>query len=234
MKKMRGIVVVSLTLVLVGGLAGAAWASGLFPSSETGDAVPVDLPASYRSEETTLSGSIALPPDEDPSSTTAPAGSPYALSSSFSYYTVSGATMRGRSANTEYVYEGNGCVFISGSSGSMILNTELHIPQGSLIKYIRLYFMDTSASSNVFAYLTRYQPGQGFSDLVATSSSTAYAGGWGYVVSPEMNETVDNLSYAYTLIGYPSITGTTEQICGIRVAYYAPLGPIAYLPAILK
>ncbi len=234
MKKMRGIVVVSLALALVGGLVGAAWASGLFPSSETGDAVPVDLPASYRSEETTLSGSIALPPDEDPSSTTASAGSPYALSSHFSYYTVSGATMRGRSSNTEYVYDGNGCVYIPTGSASMILNTELHIPQGSLIKYIRLYYMDTSASSNVLAYLTRYQPGQGFSDLVATSSNIVYDGGWGYVVSPEMNETVDNESYAYTLIGYPSFKGDTGQICGIRVAYYAPLGPSAYLPAIRK
>ncbi|TLN14440.1 hypothetical protein FDZ74_09140 [bacterium] len=103
-----------------------------------------------------------------------------------------------------------------------------------MIKSIRVYYMDPSATENVSAYLPRYQSGQNSVDLTATSSTLSFTGGWGTALSMELNEIVDNMNYAYTLIGWPSTTGTTEQICGIRVAYYAPLGPSAYLPAIRK
>lgn len=234
MRKMRGVFVVALTLALIGGLVGIAWAADLFPSTDSGQAELVDLPASYRSEDIGKSSIAALPPDEDPASTSMSSSSlPYAVSTSFSYYHVPGATLRGRYSTTEFGYDGTGCVHVN-TGGERILNTELHIPNGSVIKYIRLYYIDTSASANVSGYLTRYQPGQQTSDLVATSSTSAFAGGYGYVVSTELNEVVNNLGYAYTLIGWPSTTGSTVQVCGIRVAYYAPLGPAAYLPTIRK
>jgi hypothetical protein len=45
-------------------------------------------------------------------------------------------------------------------------------------------------------------------------------GGYGFVVSAEITETVNNTIYAYTLIGWPDDIVVDNQICGLRVAYY--------------
>lgn len=178
------------------------------------------------------------PPDENPAPVGAltPQGvSPAAVSTTFSYYQVAGATLRGRSSTTEYLYDGNGCVHLTAGAGStLILNTEAHIPDNAVIKYIRLYYYDALASGSVSAYLTRYTPGSATVDLKVVSSDTAFSGGFGYAVSTELTETVNNNLYAYTLIGWPSGPNTNLRICGIRLAYFAPLNTVAFLPAISK
>jgi hypothetical protein len=192
-------------------------------SYDTGRGDPMDGPA----------------PDDNPapgSPTSSRQGiSPSAVSSTFWYYQVSGATLRGRSSTTAYLYDGVGCVHLTaGSSTTLILNTEAHIPDNSVIKYIRLYYRDTSGTQNVRAYLTRYSPGVASVDLISTSSTAAFSSGYGFVVSEELTETVNNNTYAYTLIGWPSAADVNLQICGIRVAYYAPLATVAFLPTISK
>ena len=157
------------------------------------------------------------------------------MSTTFSYYQVAGATLRGRSSTTAYSYDGSGCVHLTaGSVTTLILNTEAHIPDNAVIKYIRLYYNDTSATGNVLAYLTRYTPGSATDDLRFVGSTDAFAGGAGFVVSSEITETVNNANYAYTLIGWPSAPSAGLQVCGIRVAYFAPLNAVAFLPTIKK
>jgi hypothetical protein len=104
---------------------------------------------------------------------------------------------------------------------------------GAVIKYLRVYYRDTNAANGVEGYITRYQPGVGTLDLVHTGSSDAFDGGYGFVVSQEITETVNNNIYVYTLIGWPDDVNVANQICGLRVAYYAPPGP-AFLPTIMK
>ncbi len=87
---------------------------------------------------------------------------------------------------------------------------------------MRVYYNDTSATGLVRGYITRYQPGQATTDLVTVSSTAAGASGYGFVVSAEITEIADNTDYAYTLIGWPSEASSSTQICGLRVAYYAP------------
>ncbi|HUU94441.1 MAG TPA: hypothetical protein VM487_01780 [Phycisphaerae bacterium] len=165
--------------------------------------------------------SLGVPPDENRivgSDWAAPAAS-----QTFSYYQVAGATLRGRNSTTGYVYDGSGCTHVTAGSGTgLILNTELPLPDGAIIKYLRVYYDDTNASSAVKGFLTRYQPGAGTSDLVSVGSTNAFALGHGFAVSAEITETVNNAAYAYTLIGWPGTLGATNQICGLRVAYYAP------------
>ena len=180
-----------------------------------------------------------LAPDDNPapgSPTSSRQGvSPSVVSTTFSYYQVSGATLRGRSSTTAYSYDTSGCVHLTaGSTTTLILNTEAHIPDNAIIKYVRLYYRDTSTTGYVRAYLTRYSPGAATTDLVHADSTAIFAGGYGLVVSPEITETVNNNTYAYTLIGWPTAPDGNLQVCGIRVAYYAPLTTVAFLPAILK
>jgi len=176
--------------------------------------------------------STGLPPDENPQAGSIQA--PNAPQATFLYYQVSGATLRGRNSDTGYAYDGVGCSHVTAGTGAgRILNTELPLSDGAVIKYLRVYYRDTNAANGVEGYITRYQPGQGTADLVHTGSTDAFAGGYGFVVSAEITETVNNTIYAYTLIGWPDDANVANQICGLRVAYYAPTSA-AYLPVITK
>ncbi|OGO28556.1 MAG: hypothetical protein A2136_06665 [Chloroflexi bacterium RBG_16_54_11] len=119
------------------------------PATEPGGEVVAGLPPSF------ISGDPAYadlqPPDENPSSGAASPAIP------FTYYQVTGATLRGRSSTTEYLYDGVGCSHTTaGVSTGRILNTEASIPDGSVIKYLRVYYNDTNPASGVEGYITRY------------------------------------------------------------------------------
>jgi len=175
--------------------------------------------------------STGLAPDENP-----PDGvrAPNAPSQTFHYYTVSGATMRGRSSNINYTYDSSGCIHLTSGSGlNLIVNTELQLPDNAEIKYLRVIYQDTSGSGSVAGYITRYGPGLDANDLVTAASTSGFAGGYGFVVSQEITETVNNASYAYTLIGFPSSASGNLRICGLRVAYYLSTSS-TFVPTVLK
>ncbi len=199
------------------------------PATEPGGVPAKDLPPAYDSGDPSFDTAGILPPDENP-----PDGvrSPSVF---FSYYQVSGASLRGRNSDTGYAYAGVGCSYVTSGTGTgRILNTELPLPDGAIIKYLRVYYRDTNAVNGVEGYLTRYQPGVGTLDLVHAGSTDAFVGGYGFVVSAEITETVNNTSYAYTLIGWPDDINVANQICGLRVAYYSPYASATFLPAVRK
>lgn len=147
---------------------------------------------------------------------------PDAINQSFSYYTVSGATLRGRSSTTDTNYVGLGCVYVA-SGTDRILNSDAPIPDGSLIKFLRIYYNDTNAANGVRGFITRYAPGTPqTTDLVSVESPVGFASGYGTALSSEINEVVDGTFHAYTVIGWPDAIGIANQICGLRVAYYGP------------
>ncbi|OGO11738.1 MAG: hypothetical protein A2030_08205 [Chloroflexi bacterium RBG_19FT_COMBO_50_10] len=222
-----------IKIVLVIGLAflllfgGNALAQFISTATEPGGEVIDEMPPSY------VSGDPAylniLPPDENP---TNEVNNPAAT---FSYYQVAGATLRGRNSTTGYVYDGVGCSnTTSGVDQGRILNTELIIPDNAVIKYLRVYYRDTNPSNGVEGYITRYQPGTATVDLVHTGSSDAFQGGYGFVVSAQITETVNNTLYAYTLIGWPDENNAANQICGLRVAYYAPFHANIFMPVVRR
>ena len=157
----------------------------------------------------------------DDSSSTAEAEAGENPEQVFVYYQVAGATLKGRSSSTEFAYDGLGCIHTTAGS-SRITNIELILPDGATIRYLRLYYKDSSTTGAVQTFLTRYDPGSGTSDLVSATSSTSGAPGYGTVLSPALTEVVDNANYAYTLIGWPTAHDANLQVCGMRVAYYAP------------
>jgi hypothetical protein len=210
--------------------AGVVTAQQLASSTE-----PEGSPAAKAADRTVTydsATSIGLPPDENPRAGSA--RSPNAPNVTFKYYQVSGATLRGRNSTTGYVYDSAGCSHVTAGTGTgRILNTELPLPDGSVIKYLRVYYRDTNAANGVEGYITRYQPGTGSADLIHTGSSDAFVGGYGFVVSADITEEVNNTIYAYTLIGWPDDVNFANQICGLRVAYYTPT-LFAFLPTILS
>jgi hypothetical protein len=178
--------------------------------------------------------STGRPPDDNPDMSGF--SGQVAPSQTFRYYQVSGATLRGRNSSTGYAYDGVGCSHVTSGTGTgRILNTDLPLPDGAVIKYLRVYYRDTNAANGVEGYITRYQPGVGTADLVHSGSTNAFAGGYGFVVSGEITETVNNTAYAYTVIGWPDDANVANQICGLRVAYYAPVAATTtFLPALFR
>ena len=230
----RKTILAGLVILMAGLLVTAVLASGpaqpenTAPATEPGAVPAPDLPPSYDSGSPTQRQD-ALPPDENASQGTA------RTSATFSYYQVAGATLRGRNSSTGYLYDGSGCSHVTAGTGvGRILNTELPLPDGSVIKYLRVYYLDTNPANGVEGYITRYQPGAATSDLIHTGSTDAFAGGYGFVVSGEITETVNNTTYAYTVIGWPDDANVNNQICGLRVAYYAPATTsMLFLPSVL-
>jgi len=215
----------ALVLPLVFLAGGYALAELGLPATEPGSDPPKEMPASYDSGDSSFDALGVLPPDENATD------SIQGTSATFSYYMVSGPEMQPRTTANNQTYSSNGCVYIlSGSSTDLLTGTGLHIPDNSVVKYIRLYYNDTNASSGVDAYLTRYAPGTAANDLVSTGSTSAFNGGAGFVVSSQITETVNNASYSYLLYGWPDSASSTLQVCGIRVAYYAPFSAAIFLP----
>jgi hypothetical protein len=133
----------------------------------------------------------------------------------FDYFTVAGTTLRPRSSASTWTYGANGCVYRS--AGSDLFNTELHVPNGVTLNYLRLYFYDTSAS-NQTAWITRYRPSTpSTEDLVSVLSSGN--AGQGTALSSLINHVVDNVNYAYVLNWSPGANGSGMKLCGLRVAY---------------
>jgi hypothetical protein len=216
----------ALLLILVVG--GKTLAQVLMPPSDpVVESGPV-LPPSYDSADPSFQAIDARPPDDNPPVSLQ---SPTSPSATFSYYQVAGATLTGRSSSTQYAYDSVGCSHLTAGTGSnLILNTELHLPDGAVIKYLRVYYKDTNPSSGVKGYITRYQPGVATKDMAQVGSSDPFASGYGYVVSAEITETVNNSLYAYTLLGWPDVANSANQICGLRVAYYPPLFGQVFMP----
>lgn len=217
-----GAPVVAALLLLT---TGAVLAQISLPATEGGDQTTSGAPPTDVEQMMYVDGQA---PDDKGSANRATAPN-----LSFSYYMVSGPELQPRSTGYDQIYNANGCAYMNtGTSTNLLTGTGLHIPDGSIIKYIRLYYNDTSASGYVRAFLTRYAPGTDSEDLVSAASTAAYTGGYSFVVSNEITETVNNTAYNYMLYAWPTGTGSTMQFCGIRVAYYAPLYAPIYLPAV--
>jgi hypothetical protein len=218
-------VVILLALMVLGSRAVAQL---ILPVTEPGGTVTTESIPSYVSGDARYANS--LPPDDNPG---VGITSPDAI---FSYFLVSGATLRGRSSATQYTYAGSGCSYTTAGEGTQrILNTDLQLPDHAVIKYIRVYYYDTNPSSGVDGFLTRYTPGENIADdLVAANAPDAFSGGFGFTVSPEITETVDNEIYAYTLIAFPDENNSANQFCGLRIAYFPPYNGIVFLPAVRR
>jgi hypothetical protein len=205
-------------------------APGSSTSSSQGDGLSVvDVPIIPLSD----SGD-GLPPGMASGNKGIQAEDPLALDNilaTFSYYRLVGPAFNPRTSLTTFAYNFNGCVYETGGTDNRFM-APLLIPENSVIKYLRLYYNDTNPSSDITAWLTRYQPGVTSEDL--TSLTSAGSSGYGTTLSSEITHTVDLTSWAYTIIIAPNANAASNSFCGIRVAYYAPTFGAVALPLVGK
>lgn len=150
---------------------------------------------------------------------------------SFSYHRLVGTAFNPRTSTTTFNYYFNGCVYETAGTDNRFM-APLIIPDHSTIKFLRLYYDDTSAGTDITAWITRYQPGVTSEDLTSVTSSGS--SGYGTTLSTEITHTVQTTDWAYTLIIAPNGNSSANSFCGVRVAYYAPNAYAVAVPVMLK
>jgi hypothetical protein len=160
---------------------------------------------------------------------TGPGSSPsQAPASSLRYLSVAGAVFLPANSGYSYQYCNSGCIRAN-SSGYW--RAPVNLPDGSVIKSIRISYYNGSDSLATTAWLTRYKVDGDYLDMIAVNSRAASTTGIGYFsdTSGELttDNIIDNLNYVYTFIwsGFtvhdPPLT-RVQRLCSVRVAYIPP------------
>ncbi len=175
-----------------------------------------------------------FPESNDSGTTGFQAEDPLALDNimaTFTYYRLVGTAFNVRTSATTFAYNFNGCVYETSGTDNRFM-APLLLPEDAVIKFLRLYYTDTNPSSDIMAWITRYQPGVTSEDL--TSITSTGSSGYGTSLSAEITHTVDLTSWAYTVVIAPNANASSNAFCGVRVAYYAPRFGALVLPVVTK
>jgi hypothetical protein len=177
-------------------------------------AVPAGVPAESLSPPDGASGAI----DEE-------------ILQPYTNHRVAGSVLRPRQSSADFsVYWTGGCVYAS-SNGTVVWNTPLHLPQGSNIQYLRMYYRDAS-SSNSTAWFTVYDL---FGDIVDEWDVSSDGNtGEGFRDTELISHTIDYQGYSYVLNWRPTDASQDMQLCGFRIFYERPLFSAVALPSVTK
>ncbi len=164
------------------------------------------------------SSSIASRPAADaPDESQHVTGSP-----TFSHLRLAGSTFHPVSTPGNFVYTSAGC--IRPTVASRIVHHKLLLPDGAVVKYVRLYFRNTSTPDAPTAFFATYDMLGGYSQVPWVSGSNT--GGYSSVVSDEMNHLVDAFAEPINIsVNLGLATDGSVEFCGVRVAYFAPQPP---------
>ena len=145
----------------------------------------------------------------------------------FSYQWLAGSTFHPVSTPGSYSYASAGCIYPS-ATGAPLFHHKLLLPEGSLVKYVRMYYRNGSASNAPTAFFTTYDMTGGFNQRMTVSGPST--SGYGQILSGEMNYTVDHSVEPINIaVNLGSVIDGSVQFCGVRVAYYAPLLPEIFM-----
>lgn len=141
-------------------------------------------------------------------------------SASIISHRVPGSVLRPRTSSVDFTSSaGGGCTYLTSGPTGVVWNLPLHLPNGSQLDSVRMYYDDTSPSTSR-GWLTIYDL---YGDIVQEwGVSSSGSSGNGYNNTGPIDHTVDYSSYNYVLNWRPSEAGSDMQLCGFRVYYEPP------------
>lgn len=159
---------------------------------------------------------------------------PAVLASTLSYYFISGNTFT-PGGSVPYARQVIGCVNQMPQGNAF--SAPVHLPQGSQVVSITLYSFDTAITTTVSTAYFIMADGKGGGGYTVSADSPPNTAGYRQNNSTQSNPAlIDNQNYNY-LVEWRKQYGTPDSpylsLCGVRVAYYAPLGA-TYLPVVTK
>jgi hypothetical protein len=199
-------------------------------------AMPPMAPAQSGSEDPSVPGLglETIVPASDSNLDEAGTAAPNAPAAINTYLRYPGTAFQPVSSAYAYAYDTWGCVSAT-TVGFSSFHFPLLLPEGSVVKYVRLYWRNrtTGNTESGTVYLYSYAEGMGtmFSSLSAGSAQTL---GTGYMtgLTPYIGETIDNYNNGYVVIWNPA--GADQEVCGVRVNYDAPVFASTFLPYVRK
>jgi hypothetical protein len=123
---------------------------------------------------------------------------------------------------------GGGCAYVTGGDAYEVWNLPLSLPNGAQVQFLRLYYYDTQASTNMIVWFTKYdRDGNNVGEWDVLSND----GGFGYAdVQITPAETINYESNSYVINWRPVIASANLQLCGVRIFYYFPYN--TFIPSI--
>ncbi len=145
-------------------------------------------------------------------------------------YTVPGSTFHPLDSGVTHSWSSGGGRYVTSASGKPHLVAPLDLADGRMIRQVKITYYDVSSTANPALYLDRVNRQGGWLHL--WSYTPAASGGYFAVVSPLLNEVVDNQNYAYYFLvelGTPPV-GSDLQAMEVEISY----GYNTHLPIILR
>jgi len=141
------------------------------------------------------------------------------------------AGLKPRISNVEWHVGGEGgCTYASSGDIYTWWSTPLFLPQGSTLRYFRMYYNDQNISVNCEAFLTVYDL---YGRIVVEWGIQSSGTGMTHVTTPQLEHVVDYDYYSYVINWRPNDSGTDMQVCGFKVYYLKPPS-MAYMPIVEK
>jgi len=196
-----------MVLCLIASLIAAALMLGKWGLNRSSAQGPTNTDPNI-SEEAGLASAQALA-EQEPLSPQAPDATTY-------YYHVRGADLYAVDGATSSAYVAGGCTYRS--AGGTGLAFPVLVQPGSILKGIRVFYVDNDATHNVTVYLVRYDDGGGTTTL-ATATSSGASASVRLMDSSTITHLVDLYSYSYALVFQPGVNSNLNQLCGVKVNY---------------
>jgi hypothetical protein len=131
-----------------------------------------------------------------------------------------------RNSTYSYAESGSGGCIYNTANPFGIYTAPVHVPEGSLIDIVRFFWYDTVASNST-VWLSQYDDHGALVDIGSVSSNGA--AGFGddafypdYPPGDPTGYVVDNYTYTLLLNWRPVVSGSTMQLCGVRIRYESP------------
>ena len=139
----------------------------------------------------------------------------------YQYLWLPGSVFHPFQTGAAFSYTGSGCIHATGGTEKRFAH-KVVLPAGSVVKFVRLYAYDNSASSAITAFFTTYDGGGDFTELISVDSTNA--GGYVSNLGPEMNYTINGLLESANIVANLGTQNDNSlQFCGVRIAYISDL-----------
>jgi len=166
-----------------------------------------------------LSGAISV---KDASAQTTP-----------SSWRVTGSVFHPIDSSTTYSSPGGGSIYAT-ANPTGLFETPVYLPQGAIIRWVRMYYTNNDATNQCNGWLTVYDLYGNIATInnvnqewVVTSNVNS---GNAFNDTGTINHTVDYAQYSYVLNWRPNVASTNMQLCGFRIFYTAPPSKTVVIP----
>lgn len=134
---------------------------------------------------------------------------------------IAGSNFTPRDSTTTFSYFGGGCMQRNSNVGDSWFTTDIQVPDGSEIDFLRVYYYDADATYDINAELWAFD-GAGGTTLIAEADSSD-SPGYGSAGSDFFSHIVDTTNQSLVVVAsIQGGVGANLGLCGVRLRFQAP------------